>query len=260
MDYILDFLRNFGSMGLFIHALIDAVIFPIPAFFLQVSLSVLDPSNALWLATLGYIGCMVGTPIGYGLGKASGNLILNRILKRKWLDSATNLFKKHGEAAILLGSFTPIPFKIFTILSGVMNYPLWKLMGYAALGRAVKFYAVGILFYMYGRSAEHMLDRVLTIITVVAIVLVLGIWLLIRWIRKKRKLVALQEADVQNEADSLSSSDSVILTQSTIHADINPAIEEAITNLEAMDSKQRHPNPKQNSKQGGVHTGSNGQL
>lgn len=186
MESILEFLRNFGPMGLFIHAMIDAIIFPIPAFFLQVSLSALDPSNALWLATLGYVGCLIGTPIGYGIGKASGHLILNRIMKRKWLDSATTLFQKHGEAAILMGSFTPIPFKIFTILSGCMNYPIWKLIGYAALGRAVKFYAVGILFYMYGRSAEHMLDRVLTITSIVAGVIIVGVWFLIRWLRNRK--------------------------------------------------------------------------
>lgn len=202
MDVIMEFLRNFGAAGLFIHAMIDAIIFPIPAFFLQVSLSVLNPENAIWLATLGYIGCMVGTPIGYGIGKASGHLILNKMLKRKWLDAATALFQRHGEAAILIGSFTPIPFKIFTILSGCMNYPLWKLIGYAAVGRAVKFYAVGIMFYIYGRAAEHMVHRVLSTTLIVVGLIIGAIWLFIRWWRSRKQAelsVAQTDKAISNE-------------------------------------------------------------
>ncbi|MBW7456101.1 YqaA family protein [Paenibacillus sepulcri] len=184
----MDFLQNFGATGLFIHAMLDAIIFPIPAFFLQLSLSAMQPESALWLATLGFAGSLLGTPIGYGIGKVSGKHVLGRVMKKKWLDSATELFSRRGEAAILIGSFTPIPFKIFTILSGCMNYPLWKLLSYAAIGRSVKFYAVGFLFYMYGRAAEHMVDRVLTITLVAVGILIAAGWFLIRKLRERRKM------------------------------------------------------------------------
>lgn len=32
---VVDFLKDFGPLGLFIHAFLDAVIFPIPAFFFK---------------------------------------------------------------------------------------------------------------------------------------------------------------------------------------------------------------------------------
>lgn len=163
LDNIVDILHNtvgilksLGPWGLFIHSFADAVIFPIPAFVLQVSLSILDPSSAIWLATVGYIACLLGTPVGYLIGQFAGKAVLNKIVKKEWIDSATKLFQKNGEMAILFGSFTPIPFKVFTILSGVLRFPLWKLIAYAAFGRAVKFYVVGILFYMYGRAAASM--------------------------------------------------------------------------------------------------------
>lgn len=198
----MDFLRNLGDIGLFIHAMIDAIIFPIPALFSQLSLSALSPDRAIWLATVGFVGCLIGTPIGYGIGKVSGSLVLNKIMKKKWYDSATALFTKHGEAAILVGAFTPIPFKIFTILSGCMNYPLWKLLSYAAIGRAVKFYTVGVLFYVYGRAAENMVDRVLTIILLSVGVLIGGIWWTVR-ILKNRKKKRTEVSVVQHPKDSV---------------------------------------------------------
>lgn len=194
---ILDFLKSFGPLGLFIHSFADAVIFPIPAFFLQVSLSIVHPTDALWLATYGFIGCLLGTPLGYGIGKLLGKSVLYKILKKKWIDAATNLFQKNGEAAILIGSFTPIPFKVFTILSGCLNFPLWKLMVYAAIGRATKFYVVGLLFYLYGNAAEGMVKDVSTYIALIAVpLLLIGVYLNRR---RKRKKMERQQAEAAME-------------------------------------------------------------
>ncbi|UVI28312.1 YqaA family protein [Paenibacillus spongiae] len=183
---LLNFLMDFGAWGLFFHSFLDAIIMPVPAFFLQVPLSFAHPSNALWLATVGYLACLLGTPFGYLIGKYVGNSILYKILKKSWVDSATQLFQKNGEAAILIGSFTPIPFKVFTIMSGCMNFPLWRLMAYAAVGRAVKFYVVGLLFYYYGRAAEGMVKDVSMYIFVIAVpILVIFLFLKKRWNKKK---------------------------------------------------------------------------
>jgi membrane protein YqaA with SNARE-associated domain len=192
---IVDFLKDFGLLGMFIHSFLDAVIFPIPAFFLQVSLSLVNPSDALWLATVGYIGCLLGTPLGYLIGKIVGKSVLYKILKRKWIDSATTMFERNGDAAILIGAFTPIPFKVFTILSGCMNYSLWRLIGYAAIGRAVKFYVVGILFYYYGRAAEGIIEGYLTYIFLgVAVLLAIGLVIKRKWQKKKQQVVRVDEA------------------------------------------------------------------
>lgn len=193
LQQLLDFLENFGAWGLFIHAFIDAVMFPIPAFFLQVSLSAFNPSNALWLATVGYIGCLLGTPFGYWIGKALGHSLLYKFLKKEWIDKATAMFQKSGETAILVGSFTPIPFKVFTILSGCLNFPLWRLIAYAAIGRAIKFYAVGTLFYLYGRSASSMVKNVSLYIFLGSIPFILLFIYMRKRIRDKKKQAA-QEA------------------------------------------------------------------
>ncbi|MCM2676526.1 YqaA family protein [Alkalicoccobacillus plakortidis] len=192
-EAVIDFLRDFGAWGLFIHSFADAVIFPIPAFFLQVSLSLINPSQALWLATVGYVACMLGTPLGYLIGHYLGDSVLQKLLKKDALQKAQTLFTKNGEAAILIGAFTPIPFKVFTIMAGAMKFSLWKLIGYAAIGRAVKFYAVGFLFYFYGRAAENLIDSYLTYIFLgVAVLLFIGL-MIKRKIQKSKRL----EMDVE---------------------------------------------------------------
>lgn len=193
---IIDFLEDYGPWGLFVHSFLDAVIFPIPAFFLQVSLSLLNPSSALWLATFGYVACLLGTPVGYLIGRLMGKSVLYRFLKKEWIDAATDRFQKNGEAAILIGSFTPIPFKVFTILSGCLNFPLWRLIGYAAVGRAVKFYAVGALFYFYGRAAESMVKDV-SLYIFLGGVPVIALFLFVRGRIRKRKQAAAESEQQQ---------------------------------------------------------------
>lgn len=202
---VVDFLKDFGPLGLFIHAFLDAIIFPIPAFFLQVSLSILNPSTALWLATVGYIACLLGTPVGYYLGKVMGKSVLYKFLKTEWIDAATAKFQKNGEAAILIGSFTPIPFKVFTILSGCLNFPLWRLIGYAAIGRGLKFYIVGLLFYFYGRAAESMVKDVSLYIFVGAVPIVIVYLILSKRNRKKKEQAAKQAETEQQDNIHLSS-------------------------------------------------------
>jgi membrane protein YqaA with SNARE-associated domain len=183
---IVDFLDDFGIWGLAIHSFADAIIFPIPAFFSQVSLSMVNPSSALWLATAGYLACLLGTPFGYLIGRLVGNAILAKLLKQSWIDKASTLFQSKGELAILVGAFTPIPFKVFTILSGSFNYPLWRLMLYASIGRAAKFYVVGVLFYVYGRAAEGMVGNV-SYYMLAAIVPIVIVYLLVKRGKSKRK-------------------------------------------------------------------------
>ncbi|MGM0884327.1 MAG: YqaA family protein [Bacillota bacterium] len=196
---VVDFLKEIGPLGLFIHSFFDAIIFPIPAFFLQVSLSLLNPSTAIWLATVGYIACLLGTPVGYYLGKVMGKSVLYKFLKTEWIDAATAKFQKNGEAAILIGSFTPIPFKVFTILSGCLNFPLWRLIGYAAIGRGLKFYIVGLLFYFYGRAAESMVKDVSLYIFVGAVPIVIVYLLLRKRNQKKKEQAAKKQAEMEQQ-------------------------------------------------------------
>lgn len=186
MQSFVDFLEDHGPLGLMIHSFLDAVIFPIPAFFTQVSLSMVNPQSALLLATLGYIACLLGTPVGYLIGKVFGISILDRIVKKEWTEKATHTFKTKGSVAILFGAFTPIPFKVFTILSGALKFPLWQLMGYAAIGRAAKFYVVGTLFYIYGKNAENMMSNVSLYILLGAIPLLI-IFLIVRKVVLKKR-------------------------------------------------------------------------
>ena len=181
--HLSQFFMEYGVWGLFVVSLLDSFILPLPPFFIQIGLSLLQPQEALWIALLAYTGSVLGAPIGYVAGKSLGQPILKRLLPEKWTALATEQFDKNGDAAVLIGSFTPIPFKVFTIMSGMFNYSLTKLMFFAILGRGFKFFLIGYLFYLYGKHAKALLDQYLqaSLLGVAAVLAIL--W----FIGKRRK-------------------------------------------------------------------------
>jgi membrane protein YqaA with SNARE-associated domain len=181
-----EIFMQYGIWGLFGLAFLDSFIFPVPPFFLQIGMSLVDPGSALRYATVAFTGSVLGAPIGYLLGRWLGKPILNKLLPEKWTAMATEQFAKNGDAAVLIGSFTPIPFKVFTILTGVFNYSLTKLLLFAILGRGLKFFLIGVLFHLYGKHAKVLLDDYLelTILSIGAVVAL--IWFVWKKLRQNR--------------------------------------------------------------------------
>jgi membrane protein YqaA with SNARE-associated domain len=183
-DQITQIFLQYGIWGLFGLAFLDSFILPVPPFFLQIMMSLVKPSAALSYATIAFTGSILGAPLGYLLGKWLGKPLMHKVLPAKWTEAATELFVKKGDGAVLIGSFTPIPFKFFTILSGVFGYSLTKLMLYAILGRGLKFFLIGILFFYYGKQAKVLLDEYLEIFLLGVGVVVALCWY---WWNKRKK-------------------------------------------------------------------------
>ena len=184
-DQITQIFMQYGAWGLFLLAFLDSFMLPIPPFFLQIAMSLLDPGKSLQYATFAFIGSILGAPAGYLLGKYLGKRLMHLVLPKKWVELATKQFTKNGDAAVLIGSFTPIPFKVFTILSGVFGYSFFKLMMYAILGRGLKFYLIGVLFYFYGKHAKEILDNYQESALLGIAVVVAMIWFVLH--KRKRK-------------------------------------------------------------------------
>jgi membrane protein YqaA with SNARE-associated domain len=186
-DTITGIFMQYGQFGLFVLAFLDSFILPVPPFFLQIAMSLLSPADALYYATVAFLGSVLGAPMGYLLGKVLGKPLMHKVVPVRWVEVATEKFTKEGDAAVLIGSFTPIPYKVFTILSGVFGFSLLRLIIYSIFGRGIKFYLIGILFYLYGRHAKELLDQYLEVsMLAVAVVLTIG-WLLLRRRRNKQR-------------------------------------------------------------------------
>jgi undecaprenyl-diphosphatase len=65
-----------------------------------------------------------------------------------------------------VAAFTPIPFKVFTILAGVMNLEMRPFIIASIIGRGARFLTIGVLIFVFGESIQSFIDDNFEILTI----------------------------------------------------------------------------------------------
>ena len=149
----LDWCSSFGEIGLFVLALIESSVFPIPPDFLYIPMILNGASNPYALAAIATAGSALGAVIGYYIGLYGGRPVAKFFLGKladTWIGRAEDFFGKYGSAAILIAAFTPIPFKVFTIAGGISKMNLFGFILYSIIGRGARFFTVTFLLVQFG--------------------------------------------------------------------------------------------------------------
>ena len=79
------------------------------------------------------------------------------------------LYNKYGTFAVFFSAFTPIPYKVFTIASGILSMNFWKFMLASFFGRGLRFFIVSILLMLFGETVKQYLEFVILGITLLII-------------------------------------------------------------------------------------------
>lgn len=183
-------LQPLGVWGLFILAFIESSFFPVPPDLLLVILALESPESALFLALITTIGSVLGGMFGYLIGYAGEHAVLERIVSRKKIDHVHRLFNKYEAWAIFIAGFTPIPYKVFTIASGVfyVNFKVFVLM--SVLSRGARFFAEALLIMYFGRAIMLFLDQYFGLLTIVIVLVATIVWYAVKQRKKKAKLLS----------------------------------------------------------------------
>lgn len=89
------------------------------------------------------------------------------------------LYNDYGVLIILVAGLTPIPYKVVTIMSGVFGLPFWIFVIFSFISRGFRFYAIATLIYFCGAQIQSFLEKHLTIIFFIVLILILGAYTLI---------------------------------------------------------------------------------
>ena len=148
-------------------AVSESVVFPIPPDPLLIAIGLANPGSAIWLAILVTVGSVIGAVLGHWLGRKVGRPVLRRLISESKITRVEAMFNKYGAWAILIAAFTPIPFKVFTILAGVMNLEMRPFIIASIIGRGARFLTIGILIFIFGESIQSFIDDNFEIVTII---------------------------------------------------------------------------------------------
>lgn len=157
-------------------AFIEASVFMIPPYPLQIAISIRDTSKSLWLAAINTACSVAGGFVGYLIGflfwEATQGFFFKYIFSEKTYALVTGIYQKNAVMALVLASITPLPFKAMTVIGGASKVPLLTFFFGAVLGRSIRFFAVGTMFYIWGAPMKAWLDKYIEKIVLVLTVLV----------------------------------------------------------------------------------------
>ncbi|MBY0314255.1 MAG: VTT domain-containing protein [Bdellovibrionales bacterium] len=150
---------------------IEASFFPIPNYPLLFAICVNNPRKALWASTVSTVssvaGGIFGYVIGYWLWQSTSEFFFTYVFTEQTYQVVSEKFQENTFIAVLLGCFTPIPFKAFTITAGAAHVPLLPFILGISLGRGFRFYFIGILFYFWGEPVKAWIEKHLERLTIV---------------------------------------------------------------------------------------------
>lgn len=131
--------------------------FLIPPDVMLAPMTLAKPEKAWFYASLTTISSVLGGLLGYVIGMTAFQVIEPWLVSLGYIEAyhlAEQWFVQWGFWAIFLAGFTPIPYKIFTIASGVAGMALIPFIIGSTIGRGLRFFLVAGLMQWGGARLE----------------------------------------------------------------------------------------------------------
>jgi len=188
-DWVLHWAETpYGGPALFLLALVESSVFPVPPDVLLIALCIALPTRAWRFAFLASAGSVIGGLIGYGIGWGAWPLV--NAFFYDYIPGFTpdvfarvqGLFAEYDFWVVFTAGFTPIPYKVITIGSGVFQINLLIFVIASLISRSLRFFLVAWLLYRYGPGVRDFIDRYFNLLSIVFLVLLIGGFMLLKYV------------------------------------------------------------------------------
>ena len=191
---------KWGTPALGVLSFVESSFFPIPPDPLLVALCLGKRRRAFWYALVCTVASVLGGILGWFIGQALFGLVVDVIgalgAQASWFgtpESGAGIaapvgdtmfypdgyfyqvrerFEENALLAYFGAALSPIPYKVFTIAGGLFDVSLPMLIVGSIAGRGLRFFALGLLIFLFGDKVKPILDKYFEWITIGIVVLV----------------------------------------------------------------------------------------
>ena len=180
-----------GGPGLFLVAFLDSSVLPLPGItdVLLVVMVTRAPGAMLWYVAMTVAGSVAGCLVMHYLGRKGGEAFVKKRFTGDKIERAIGALQRNGVMAVLVLCLLPppAPFKLFVLLAGVVGISAVKFATAIAIGRGVRYLALGVLAVKYGSQASEYMRENGTVVSMAAVaVLAAGFGAFLLWGKRKR--------------------------------------------------------------------------
>lgn len=183
----------YGPAALFLLAVAESVIFPVPPDVLLIALALGSRNRAIRFGLICTAGSILGGIAGYGLGHLAwlapggftplAEFFFGTIpgFDQELYFRVGERFEEWGFVIIFTAGFTPVPYKLFTVSAGAFDVPFLLFLFASAVSRSARFLLVAGLIYRFGEPTRRFLDRYFNMLALVFAALLVAGFLVIRF-------------------------------------------------------------------------------
>ena len=146
---------------------IESFFFPVPPDLMIVPMVVAKRENYLKIFLIATIFSVLGGLVGYMLGIFFLDISMVIIefygYQEKVFEIQDKISSKGGFifwiGVMFLAGFTPLPFKLFTIASGIVSFNIIVFFFICLFTRGLRFFIVSYLTYLFGNKFSNFIDK-----------------------------------------------------------------------------------------------------
>ena len=163
-----------------IESFIESSFFPIPPDVMIIPMVISKKEEFLRIALIATIFSVLGALFGYYIGYSLNDIAIKifEFYGYEYSDNFKEKFSSGGGFFTWLGilvtaGFTPLPFKLLTISSGIIHFNLISFIFICIVTRGLRFFLVSYFTYKFGEKIGPLLDKQGTKISIIVAAIII---------------------------------------------------------------------------------------
>ena len=146
---------------------IESSFFPVPPDVMIVPMVMAKKENFFKIFLIATVFSVLGGIAGYYIGFIFTDLAMSVVEFYNYEDKADNLIERLNRGTgiyiwlitLFLAGFTPLPFKVFTITSGLIGFNIFIFVLICCVSRGLRFFLVSFLTHKYGEPFVNFIKK-----------------------------------------------------------------------------------------------------
>ncbi len=159
-------------------AFAESSFFPVPPDVMLLPMCMAKPRRAWHYAAICTLASVAGGVLGYAIGAllfdTLGAWLIQLYGYGDEMEAFRKAYQEYGHWIILIKGFTPIPFKLVTIASGLAGYNFWVFVLLSLVTRGARFFFVAGIMNRYGGRLKAFIEDNLTAVGLASIAILVG--------------------------------------------------------------------------------------
>ena len=145
----------------------ESSFFPIPPDILIVPMVIAKKNDYIKIFIIATLFSALGGLFGYFIGSVFLELAMKVVEFYGYEENVFNLQTKLSEKGglflwlgiLFVAGFTPLPFKVFTITSGIINFNIFIFFFICLISRGLRFFIVAFLSAKFGKAFSYFIEK-----------------------------------------------------------------------------------------------------